>query len=150
MMKCCDKEIMILSGFHHVDNVWGFNVGACQTCGNVFRMDGWPNKDVFALTLSGEVEKIDMKKKAQEEFDKVPGPTVTVPSGLEVEMLPEKYYMRRYQGSVMNRPTPNNIGGWAMFVLKDRSVFEKLTDEDKEFLHDQQFEVYRVWNSSKA
>ncbi len=146
MMKCCDKEIMILSGFHHVDNAWGFNVGACQTCGNVFRMNGWPNKSIMALTMDGRA----FEPTPPPPPPKEKGPMVTVPSGLEVEMLPEREYMGKYQGSVMSRPMPHDIGGWARFVLNDRSVFDSLTNEDKQFLHDQQFEVYRVWNRNKA
>lgn len=145
-MKCCDKEVVTLSGVHHVKDAWGFNVCACQICGNVFRMNAWPNKEVWSLSMDGTATKVDLKKMAKEEYDKTRGPMVTVPSGLEVEMLPEVFYVRKYQeGGSMSKPTPNNIGGWAMFVLKDRSVFDSLTDEDKLFLHDQQFEVYKVW-----
>lgn len=147
-MKCCDKDVVVLSGCHHTEGAWAFNVGACQSCGNVFRMNAWPNNDVWALTMGGTASKIDVKKMAKEAFDKERGPMVMVPSGLEVEMLPEKFYVRKYQGGgSMSKPTPNNIGAWAMFVLKDPSVFDSLTDEDKLFLHDQQFEVYSVWKN---
>lgn len=103
-------------------------------------MNAWPNKDVWVLTMDGKTF-----QKAPEKEPDLKGPMVTVPSGLEVEMLHELDYVRKYQGSVMARPTPNHIAGWAMFVLKDSSIFDKLTDEDKLFLHDQQFEVYSVW-----
>jgi len=142
-MNCCGKPIVVLSGCHAHDDSWGFNVGACQTCGNVFRIGGWPSKTVVALTMDDKVFVPPPPPPPPEKK----GPIVTVPSGLEVEMLHESDYIHKYQRSAVARPTPNNIGGWAMFVLKDRSAFEKLTEEDKEFLSDQQYEVYKVWGN---
>lgn len=143
--SCCGNKIVELSGLQHKDNDWAFNVCACLTCGTVFRMNAWPNKEVWALTMNGTSFKKTPDKELSHKEALLEGILVTLPSGLQARMLHERDYVRKYQSSVMARPTPNNISGWAYFVLKDTEVFDQLTDEDKLFLHDQQFEVYKVW-----
>lgn len=76
---------------------------------------------------------------------------VTLPSGMQVEMISLAKYFREYTGrSRATLPLSHNHNGWAQFLLHNKSVLGQLTDEDKEFLNEQQYERYpELWGAQE-
>lgn len=73
---------------------------------------------------------------------------LTTPSGKKIEMLNEQEYFDKYsKGSRGSLPLPGDYNNWAYFLLKDRTIFDTLTIEDKTFIMDQQYEQYKsLWS----
>lgn len=68
---------------------------------------------------------------------------VTTPTGKEVEMLNEQEYFDEYsQGSRVSNPMPHDYNNWAFFLLKDKTIYETLSMEDKIFIMGQQYKQY--------
>jgi hypothetical protein len=74
---------------------------------------------------------------------------VTTPTGKEVEMLNEQEYFNKYtKGSRVSNPMPNDYNNWTLFLLKDKTIYETLSVEDKIFIMEQQYEQYTsLWGS---
>lgn len=73
---------------------------------------------------------------------------ITTPSGKTVEMLSELEYFDKYtKGSRVSNPMPGDYNNWAFFLLKDTSIYEELSDDDKIFIMEQQYEQYSsLWS----
>jgi hypothetical protein len=68
---------------------------------------------------------------------------VKTPSGKEVEMLNEQEYFEKYtKGSRVSLPMPHDYNNWTFFLLKDNSIYDTLSEEDKKFIMNQQYEQY--------
>ena len=91
---------------------------------------------------------------------------VTTPSGKEVEMLTEQEYYNKYttgyavlpenydpsskeslmMSSRINLPMPHDYNNWTFFLLKDTSIYDTLSEEDRKFIMVQQYEQYTsIW-----
>ena len=68
---------------------------------------------------------------------------VTTPTGKEVEMLNEQEYFNKCtQGSRVSNPMPNDYNNWTYFLLKDTTIYDTLSVEDKVYIMEQQYEQY--------
>lgn len=68
---------------------------------------------------------------------------VTTPTGKEIEMLNEQEYFNKYtQGSRVSNPMTNDYNNWTHFLLKDKTVYDTLSIEDKIYIMEQQYEQY--------
>lgn len=93
---------------------------------------------------------------------------VTTPTGKEVEMINELEYFNWYtkgyrvlpenynphsnesrmMSSRVHLPMPGDFNNWAYYLTKEEIVYKELSDEDKIFIMEQQYEQYTsLWGS---
>lgn len=73
---------------------------------------------------------------------------ITTPSGKIIEMLNEQEYFDKCTlSSSMSTPIPNDYNNWARLLIKDDSIYETLTVDDKIFIMRQQYLQYTtLWH----
>lgn len=69
---------------------------------------------------------------------------IQTPSGKEVELMSkrERFEFNFKVGAVGSNPLPGDYNNWTFSYLRDTSIYESLSVDDKKYIMNKIFEVY--------